>query len=122
LTTAFPESGVAVADLASSKLAGSAWQAASAGQSGITGFTGFNGMNAALDWTGKALAPPSLAGIICRTASYRLISGRNPGLNVQIFTTGGILDKVYFDALSGIQNGEPMAPEILRAARRFEDL
>ncbi|RJG10318.1 asparaginase [Pseudomonas cavernicola] len=37
-------------------------------------------------------------------------------MNIQIFTTGGTFDKVYYDALSDYQIGEPMAPEILREA------
>lgn len=37
-------------------------------------------------------------------------------MNIQIFTTGGTFDKVYYDALSDFQIGEPMAPEILREA------
>ncbi|MNO82563.1 Glutaminase-asparaginase [compost metagenome] len=37
-------------------------------------------------------------------------------MKLQIFTTGGTFDKVYYDALSDFQIGEPMAPEILREA------
>ena len=36
---------------------------------------------------------------------------------VQIFSTGGTIDKVYFDALSEYQIGEPMATELLKDAR-----
>ena len=36
---------------------------------------------------------------------------------VQIFSTGGTIDKVYFDALSEYQIGEPMAGELLKDAR-----
>lgn len=36
---------------------------------------------------------------------------------VQIFSTGGTLDKLYFDALSEYQIGEPMAGELLQQAR-----
>ena len=36
---------------------------------------------------------------------------------VQIFSTGGTLDKVYFDALSEYQIDEPMAGELLEQAR-----
>lgn len=36
---------------------------------------------------------------------------------VQIFSTGGTFDKVYFDALSEYQIGEPMAGELLKDAR-----
>ncbi|MEH6565651.1 MAG: asparaginase domain-containing protein [Halopseudomonas sp.] len=36
---------------------------------------------------------------------------------VQIFSTGGTLDKLYFDALSEYQIGEPMAVELLQQAR-----
>ena len=32
---------------------------------------------------------------------------------IQIFSTGGTLDKVYFDALSEYQIGDPVAPELL---------
>jgi L-asparaginase len=35
---------------------------------------------------------------------------------VQIFTTGGTIDKVYFDATSEYEVGEPQVVEILRAA------
>lgn len=38
-------------------------------------------------------------------------------MKLQIFTTGGTFDKVYYDALSDFQIGDPMAPEILREAR-----
>jgi L-asparaginase len=37
-------------------------------------------------------------------------------MNIQLFTTGGTFDKVYYDALSDFQIGEPMAGEILREA------
>ncbi|NLY57444.1 MAG: asparaginase, partial [Gammaproteobacteria bacterium] len=36
---------------------------------------------------------------------------------VQIFSTGGTIDKLYFDALSEYQIGEPMVDELLRDAR-----
>lgn len=36
---------------------------------------------------------------------------------VQIFSTGGTIDKVYFDALSEYQIGEPMVGELLEDAR-----
>lgn len=36
---------------------------------------------------------------------------------IQIFSTGGTLDKVYFDALSEYQIGEPVAAELLEQAR-----
>lgn len=36
---------------------------------------------------------------------------------VQIFSTGGTIDKVYFDALSTFQIGEPTAGELLKDAR-----
>ncbi|MFA5677433.1 MAG: asparaginase domain-containing protein [Pseudomonas sp.] len=36
---------------------------------------------------------------------------------VQIFSTGGTIDKVYFDALSEYQIGEPMVDELLKEAR-----
>lgn len=36
---------------------------------------------------------------------------------IQIFSTGGTLDKVYFDALSEFQIGEPMAGELLEQGR-----
>lgn len=38
-------------------------------------------------------------------------------MNIQIFTTGGTFDKVYYDALSDFQIGEPMAGELLEEAR-----
>lgn len=37
-------------------------------------------------------------------------------MNIQLFSTGGTFDKVYYDALSDFQIGEPMAGEILREA------
>ena len=37
-------------------------------------------------------------------------------MELQIFTTGGTFDKVYYDALSDFQIGEPMAPVLLREA------
>jgi L-asparaginase len=37
-------------------------------------------------------------------------------MQIQIFTTGGTFDKVYYDALSDFQIGEPMAPQILQEA------
>lgn len=36
---------------------------------------------------------------------------------IQIFSTGGTLDKVYFDALSEYQIGEPVAAELLVQGR-----
>lgn len=36
---------------------------------------------------------------------------------IQIFTTGGTFDKVYYDALSDFQIGDPMAPELLQEAQ-----
>jgi L-asparaginase len=38
-------------------------------------------------------------------------------MQLQIFSTGGTFDKVYYDALSDFQIGEPMATEILAEAR-----
>ena len=38
-------------------------------------------------------------------------------MQLQIFSTGGTFDKVYYDALSDFQIGEPMATEILTEAR-----
>ncbi len=37
-------------------------------------------------------------------------------MNVKIFTTGGTIDKVYFDAQSDYKVGEPQIVEILRMA------
>ncbi|MDX1438457.1 MAG: asparaginase domain-containing protein [Rubricoccaceae bacterium] len=37
-------------------------------------------------------------------------------MDVQIFTTGGTIDKVYFDAQSSFSVGEPQIVEILRTA------
>ena len=37
-------------------------------------------------------------------------------MHVQIFTTGGTIDKVYFDAQSAYAVGEPLITEILREA------
>lgn len=36
---------------------------------------------------------------------------------IQIFSVGGTIDKVYFDALSDYQIGEPMAAELLQQGR-----
>ena len=36
---------------------------------------------------------------------------------IQIFSTGGTIDKVYFDALSEFQIGEPIIGELLKDAR-----
>jgi len=38
-------------------------------------------------------------------------------MSIQIFTTGGTFDKVYYDALSDFQIGEPMVTELLQEAR-----
>lgn len=38
-------------------------------------------------------------------------------MQIQIFTVGGTFDKIYYDALSDFQIGEPMAPEILAEAK-----
>jgi L-asparaginase len=37
-------------------------------------------------------------------------------MHIQVFTTGGTIDKVYFDARSEYQVGEPQVVEILEAA------
>ena len=37
-------------------------------------------------------------------------------MDIQIFTTGGTIDKVYFDARSNFEVGEPQIVEILREA------
>ena len=37
-------------------------------------------------------------------------------MTVQIFTTGGTIDKVYFDARSNFQVGDPQIVEILKSA------
>lgn len=37
-------------------------------------------------------------------------------MDLQIYTTGGTIDKVYFDAKSDFEVGEPQIAEILRAA------
>lgn len=37
-------------------------------------------------------------------------------MHIQIFTTGGTIDKVYFDAQSDYQVGEPQIVDILRSA------
>ena len=41
---------------------------------------------------------------------------RNLLMNVKIFTTGGTIDKIYFDAKSTFQVGEPQVVEVLREA------
>ncbi|WP_457652893.1 asparaginase domain-containing protein [Rhodocaloribacter sp.] len=42
-------------------------------------------------------------------------------MNVKIFTTGGTIDKVYFDAQSDYKVGEPQIVEILRMANVVVD-
>lgn len=42
-------------------------------------------------------------------------------MKLKIFTTGGTIDKIYFDDLSDYEVGEPQVDEILREAKvRFE--
>jgi L-asparaginase len=43
-------------------------------------------------------------------------------LRIQIFTTGGTIDKVYFDAKGGYEVGAPMVRDILAQARVALDL
>lgn len=38
-------------------------------------------------------------------------------MHLQIFTTGGTVDKVYYDALSDYRIGDPAAPDILEEGR-----
>lgn len=38
-------------------------------------------------------------------------------MNIHIFTTGGTIDKIYFDALSDYRVGEPQIAEVLREMR-----
>src|SRR5258706_7539299 len=38
-------------------------------------------------------------------------------MSIAVFTTGGTIDKVYFDAKGGYQVGAPMVLELLRHAR-----
>ncbi len=38
-------------------------------------------------------------------------------MNIHIITTGGTFDKIYYDALSDFQIGEPMVPSLLDEAR-----
>ncbi len=40
---------------------------------------------------------------------------------LKIFTTGGTIDKIYFDAKSEFQIGEPQIAELLREANTFFD-
>lgn len=42
-------------------------------------------------------------------------------MKIKIFTTGGTIDKVYFDAQSSFQVGEPQIVEILRGANVTSD-
>ena len=37
-------------------------------------------------------------------------------MSIAVFTTGGTIDKVYFDAKGGYQVGAPMVLELLRHA------
>lgn len=37
-------------------------------------------------------------------------------MDIKIFTTGGTIDKIYFDAKSQFQIGEPQIPEVLHEA------
>ena len=41
---------------------------------------------------------------------------RNAALAIEIFTTGGTIDKLYFDAKSSFEVGAPQIPELLEAA------
>lgn len=43
-------------------------------------------------------------------------------MRIQIFTTGGTIDKVYFDAKGGYEVGAPMVRDILAQARVALDL
>jgi len=43
-------------------------------------------------------------------------------LAIEIFTTGGTIDKLYFDAKSSFQVGEPQLPELLKEANLILDL
>jgi L-asparaginase len=43
-------------------------------------------------------------------------------LTIQIFTTGGTIDKLYFDAKSSFQVGDPQILELLREANLTVDL
>lgn len=52
--------------------------------------------------------------------SARATDGRQP-MDVKIFTTGGTIDKVYFDAKSSYEVGDPQIVEILREANVMID-
>jgi len=43
-------------------------------------------------------------------------------LPIEIITTGGTIDKLYFDAKSSFQVGDPQIPELLREANLVLDL
>lgn len=43
-------------------------------------------------------------------------------MHIQIFTTGGTIDKVYFDAKGGYEVGAPMVRDILAQARVVLDI
>lgn len=43
-------------------------------------------------------------------------------MQIEIFTTGGTIDKIYFDAKSTFEVGEPQVPELLREANLSLDL
>jgi L-asparaginase len=46
-----------------------------------------------------------------REASNRVVAA----IRIHVFTTGGTIDKIYFDAASEFQVGEPVVGEILEA-------
>ena len=50
-----------------------------------------------------------------RRLHYAVASGADIGLNIKIITTGGTIDKIYFDAASDYKIGDPQIGEILRA-------
>ena len=52
---------------------------------------------------------------LIRESNARCISGYQTMKKLQIFTTGGTLDKIYFDALSEFQIGDPVVGSILES-------
>ena len=50
----------------------------------------------------------------CGRRAEKLLS--SPGMNLSIFTTGGTIDKIYFDASSAYEVGEPVVSHILHEA------
>ena len=63
---------------------------------------------------GPAAGTPAAPGT--RSSDGGLVAGSVPGPGLTVFTTGGTIDKLYFDALSKFEVGDSTAPAQLAAA------